>query len=116
MGEPLGSVKQPAAQRGRRMDVRYKLYALTGDGTNFRSVEIARIGINKGKAVFDTINPEFEKTLDEFVLPDGSYHKKTDSPEKYFKALEARFTTASRLILTKVKPRVKSLRWDRRRS
>lgn len=107
MRKCLGPAKQPTAQRGRRMDVRYKLYALNGDAPDFGPVEIARIGVDNGKVVIDAAKAEWEEMLDEFVLPDGSYHKKTDPPDKFFKALEARFITASRLLFTKVKPKVK---------
>ena len=95
--------KHPKAQKGAEMQEKYRLYGVSGDPPNLKYDLISIIGIENGKVAF-TSNDEFtEQLLSRFRSPldGGTDISIDDPPEKYFKGLEARFETASRVVLEK---------------
>jgi hypothetical protein len=94
--------KQPPAKRGEMKEV-YRLYTLSGDLNNLKKHLISIIGIEEGKVCY-TYTPQngVKEMLSSFDAPMfGGEIKDADPPDKYFKALEARFSQASRLLLVK---------------
>jgi len=98
-----GRAKQPMAQRGAKMKEMYRLYSLSGDPDNLKKNLASIIGVEGGKISYTYTNEMIKDMLSRFFSPldGGTRVKDTDLPDKYFKALEARFLMSSRMLLEK---------------
>jgi len=98
-----GRAKQPVDQRGAKMKEVYRLYSLSGDLSDLKKNLVSIIGVEGGKVSYTYTNEMIKDMLSRFFSPldGGTRVKDTDLPDKYFKALEARFETSSRILLVK---------------
>jgi len=98
-----GRAKQPMAQREAKMKEVYRLYSLSGMPPDLKQNLVSIIGVEGGKVSYTYANEFIEEMLSKFFSPldGGCVVKDRDSPDKYFKALEARFETSSRMLLVK---------------
>ena len=91
------------AQRRAKMKEMYRLYSLSGDPSNLKKNLLSIIGVEGGKISYTYTNEMIKDMLSRFFSPldGGTRVKDTDLPDKYFKALEARFLMSSRMLLEK---------------
>ena len=101
MAKDSRQTKQPMAQSGTKMKEMYRLYALDGDLYNPEKKLLSIIGIEGGGISYTYKNDMIQEMLQIFDSPVYGIVRDTDPPEKYFKALEIRFSRSGRIILIK---------------
>ena len=96
--------KQPPAKRGVGMKEVYRLYSISGKPPDLQKNLHSILGVDESGRVCYTYTSQnmVKEMLFSFDAPMfGGEIKDTDPPERYFKALEARFSQATGLLLVK---------------
>ena len=94
------SGEQTVAKGTANQKERYRLYSLEGMLPDLERHLVSIIGEEEGKVSYTYSDKLIKDMLCQFVYPaEDRVVKDTDPPEKYFAALEARFSTSSRMLL-----------------